>query len=70
MLLTVFHIVVPPGIATIYQVGEYHHFSEIKKMVIFSYFSTLNLRCSAHRCMVVFYCKGNELLGTTIISVF
>lgn len=70
MLLTVFHIMVPPGIATIFQVGEYHHFSEIKKMVIFSYFSTLNLRCSAHRCMVVFYCKGSELLGTTIISVF
>lgn len=70
MLLTVFHIVVPPGIATIYQAGEYHHFSEIKKMVIFSYFSTLNLRYSAHRCMVVSYCKGSELLGTTIISVF
>lgn len=70
MLLTVFHIVVPPGIATIYQVGEYHHFSETKKMVIFSYCSTLNLRCSAHRCMVVSYCKGSELLGTTIISVF
>lgn len=70
MLLTVFHIVVPPGIATIYQVGEYHHFCTIKKMVIFSYFSTLNLRCSAHRCMVVSYCKGSELLGTTIISVF
>jgi len=31
VLLTVFHIVVPPGIVTIYQVGEYHHFSEIKK---------------------------------------
>lgn len=70
MLLTVFHIVVPPEIATIFQVGEYHHFSGIKKMVIFSYCSTLNLRCSAHRCMVVFYCKGSELLGTTIISVF
>lgn len=70
MLLTVFHIVVPPGIATIYQVGEYHHFSEIKKMVIFFYCSTLNLRYSAHRCMVVSYCKGSELLGTTIISVF
>lgn len=39
-------------------------------MVIFSYFSTLNLRCSAHRYMVVSYCKGSELLGTTIISVF
>lgn len=70
MLLTVFHIVVPPGIATIHQVGEYHHFSGIKKMVIFSYCSTLNLRCSAHRCMVVSYCKGSKLLGTTIISVF
>lgn len=70
MLLTVFHIVVPPGIATIYQVVEYRFFSEIKKMVIFSYFFTLNLRCSAHRCMVVSYCKGSELLGTTIISVF
>lgn len=40
------------------------------KRVISSYCSTLNLRCSAHRCMVVSCCKGSELLGTTIISVF
>lgn len=40
------------------------------KRVISSYCSTLNLRCSAHRCVVVSCCKGSELLGTTIISVF
>lgn len=67
----IFHFlkVVPPGIVLYLQVAVYHHFQK-RKRVISSYCSTLNLRCSAHRCMVVSCCKGSELLGTTIISVF